>query len=63
MSAHKDARSAEDLRTIAGLREENRWLKALIELQAARIRVLEDLVGKQTRSANSSDSSRPPTES
>jgi hypothetical protein len=54
MSAHKDARSEEDLKTIAGLREENRWLKALIELQATRLRILEDMVGKQTQSANTS---------
>jgi hypothetical protein len=41
MAAHKEANAAEGLKTIAGLREENRWLKALNEWQAARIRVLE----------------------
>ena len=33
---------AENLKTIQGLREENKWLKALVDLYAARIGVMEE---------------------
>jgi len=54
MSAHKEDHSEKGLRTMEGLREENKWLKALIQLQAARIRVLEDSINpKASRSLES----------
>jgi hypothetical protein len=44
VAAYKDENDAEGLKTVAGLREENRWLKAMVQWQAARIRVLEDVI-------------------
>jgi hypothetical protein len=41
---NKDENDAGGLKTLAGLREENRWLKAMIQWQATRMRVLEDAI-------------------